>query len=348
MKSFIVSFFILLSGFVIYKTFSFLNFIYSRASMSDDAVIIDVSSGESFSEVSLKLYKEGIIKSHKNFLFLAKIQKAYKKVKVGEFKFNKNMTPLEVMDRLIKGKVLTYSFTIPEGYNMYQIAEVLASKGMIDNTFEFIKACKDKDFVKSLGLSSDTVEGYLYPNTYSILKKTGAREIIKIMFKEFNRIFTEEFEHRALELRFTKNQIVVLASIIEKETGASSERALISSVFHNRLKNNMKLQSDPTTIYGIWETYKGNLTKKDLNSYSSYNTYYIFGLPKGAIASPGKEAIVAALYPEQSEYLYFVSKNDGTHVFSSNYRNHNKAVFEFQKTRQNRVGKSWRDYKESN
>ena len=230
---------------------------------------------------------------------------------------------------------------------MYQVADVLVAKGMIENTFEFLKACKDKDFVKSLGLSTDTVEGYLYPNTYSISKKTEAREIIKIMVKEFNKVFTEDYEKRALELRFTKDQIVVLASIIEKETGASSERPLISSVFHNRIKTNMKLQSDPTTIYGVWETYKGNLTKKDLNTYSPYNTYYNYGLPKGAIASPGKDAILAALYPESSNYLYFVSKNDGTHVFSSSYRDHNRAVFEYQKTRENRVGKSWRDYKEA-
>lgn len=343
MKKLTVSLVIIILSFVFYKTVSFLNFIYSKASISSEEIIFNVDPGSSFSLVSTNLFKLGLIKNKDYFMLLARLQNAFSKIKVGEFKFTKDMTPLEVMDKLIKGKVTTYAFTIPEGYNLYQIAQVLLDLGLIESKNVFIQAAKDKSFAQSLEIPADTVEGYLYPDTYNISKKMPVREIIKLMVKNLNNIFTSELEERARQIRFTKHQVITLASIVEKETGAAFERPLISSVFHNRLNSKMRLQSDPTTIYGIWESFNGNLTKSDLQSYSPYNTYYIFGLPPAPIANPGKAAIMAALYPQKSEYLFFVSKNDGTHFFSSNYREHSRAVHDFQKTKKNRVGKSWRE-----
>ena len=141
----------------------------------------------------------------------------------------------------------------------------------------------------------------------------------------------------------TEHELVTLASVIEKETGHAPERKIISSVFHNRLKKKMRLQSDPTTIYGLWENFDGNLTRSCLQTYTPYNTYKIFGLPKGPIASPGTDAILAALYPAKTKYLFFVSRNDGTHIFSEDYKGHKSAVEKIQKDPVARRGKSWRD-----
>jgi len=345
-KKIIISITILIFFFLFYKTFSFLNFLYSKPSLLNEEVIFKIEAGSSFRAVALKLNKEGLIKNYDYFVFLARLQKVFSKLQVGEYKLNKNMIPLEIMDTLIKGKVIRYSYTIPEGFNMYQVADLLASLGLIDNANIFILSCKDKVFVKSLNIPADTCEGYLFPDTYIVSRTNNARDLIKMMYSNFERNFSDSYLQKALELRLTKHQLITLASIIEKETGASFERPIISSVFHNRLKINMRLQSDPTTIYGIWETFNGNLTRKDLRDYTPFNTYVVFGLPPSPIANPGKAAIEAALYPEKTDYLFFVSKNDGTHIFTTNYSDHNKAVNQYQRTRENRVGRSWKDLKE--
>jgi UPF0755 protein len=167
--------------------------------------------------------------------------------------------------------------------------------------------------------------------------------MIRQMVRHFQSIWTEEKETRAKALGFTRHQLITLASMVEKETGAPQERPIISSVFHNRLRKKMKLQSDPTTIYGIWERYDGNIHRADLLSETPYNTYTIPALPIGPIGNPGKEAIEAALHPAQTDYLFFVSHNDGTHEFTRSIEEHNKAVTKFQLDPKARAGKSWRD-----
>jgi UPF0755 protein len=188
----------------------------------------------------------------------------------------------------------------------------------------------DRPFLKSLGISAETVEGYLYPDTYRFARPTTAKDVMRAMVDQLGQVLTQEWQVRAKDIHMTIHEVLTLASVIEKETGSGDERPHISSVFHNRLRKKIPLQSDPTVIYGL-PNFDGNLHKKDLSHPSPYNTYRWAGLPPGPIASPGAESIRAALYPAPSAYLYFVSKNDGTHEFSTNLIEHNKAVEKYQK-----------------
>jgi UPF0755 protein len=194
---------------------------------------------------------------------------------------------------------------------------------------EFIKAASNADLARSMGLEAETFEGYLFPETYFFPKQVSVEIIIATMVQRFWSVFTPPWQDRAKNLGFTVHQIVTLASIIEKETGASFERPIISSVFHNRLKKKMRLESDPTVIYGI-KNFNGNLTRQDLQTETPYNTYKIRGLPAGPIANPGRASLEAALYPENTAYIYFVSKKDSTHYFSTNLKEHNFAVKKYQ------------------
>ncbi len=187
----------------------------------------------------------------------------------------------------------------------------------------------DASLAKGNGINADTFEGYLFPDTYHFPGDVQAEKIIQAMVKRFHAVFTPEWRTRAETLGFTVHQAVILASIVEKETGDPSERPVISSVFHNRLKRNMRLESDPTVIYGI-KNFNGNITRKDLKRKTPYNTYRIKGLPAGPISNPGKESIRAVLYPANTRFLYFVSKKNGTHAFSTNLADHNRAVRQYQ------------------
>ena len=188
-----------------------------------------------------------------------------------------------------------------------------------------------------------SLEGYLFPDTYHFVKRASTREIIWAMYDNFKRNFNGSIAEEARRQGFTRHQFVTLASIVEKETGSPSDRALISSVFRNRLAKKMRLESDPTTIYGMWERYTGNIRRSDLREMTPYNTYMVSGLPLGPIANPGRAAFKATLHPAQTRYLFFVSRNDGTTHFSETFREHGKAVQQYQKTPRERAGKSWRD-----
>jgi UPF0755 protein len=239
------------------------------------------------------------------------------------------MPPADILSRLLAGRVVLHAVTIPEGYTIGQIADVLAQQQITDRA-EFVRLAKDKSFMKSLGVSAESVEGYLYPDTYRFARPTAAKDVIKTMVDQLGQVMTAEWQARAKDLHLTVHQVLTLASVIEKETGAGEERPQISSVFHNRLKKKIPLQSDPTVIYGL-PNFDGNLHKKDLSNPSPYNTYRWAGLPPGPIASPGAQSIRAALYPVPSSYLFFVSRNDGTHQFSATLIEHNKAVEKYQK-----------------
>jgi UPF0755 protein len=221
-----------------------------------------------------------------------------------------------------------YKLTVPEGYNQDQIAALVASAGFTSAEV-FLKACTDPHLIQSKGIAAKDLEGYLFPDTYYFPRPAAPETIISAMVQNFWSVFTDEMKKRADQMNLSIHKTVTLASIIEKETGVATERPLISSVFHNRLKKRMRLESDPTVIYGI-EDFDGNLTRKHLKTYTPYNTYRIKGLPPGPIANPGKEAIEAALYPAESDYLFFVSRKDRTHHFSTNLSDHNKAVRRYQ------------------
>ncbi len=296
--------------------------------------LIEVNSGMGISEVAQLLYANGIIKRKGLFMVLARLSGAAPKIKAGEYRFSSAMSPWAILNSLRQGWAVLHRITIPEGYSMYQIAQLLEEKGIISGE-EFLAAASDKSLLAAFGIPANNMEGYLFPETYYFKKREPATSIIKIMVNQFQRVFTSTMEAEAEELGFTRHQLVTLASLIEKEVAVPEERRLISAVYHNRLQRGMLLQCDPTVIYAC-EDFNGNLTKKDLKIDSPYNTYRYRGLPPGPIANPGKESLEAALRPSQVNYTYFVSKNDGTHHFSSNLRKHNRAVYKYQKKRSSR------------
>ncbi len=298
-----------------------------------------IKPGESFSSINYRLKKQGLISNAKIFYRYASLQKIVNKFRAGEYVIPSHITMPEIIDTLLSGRSKTVPITIAEGKNLYEIGKLLARK-KITSYQDFVQTATDRNFVGQLGIPADSAEGYLFPETYRFTRNSSAKYIIKTMVKEFNRkIKNLDFTVSHL----TKHQVIILASIVEKETGAAWERPKIAGIFLNRLKKHMRLQSDPTTIYGIYEHFDGNLRKKDLQQKTAYNTYRINGLPKGPICNPGLDAIKAVLHPEKHHYLYFVSMNDGTHVFSEHYRDHIKAVNKYQKSRKYRVGRSWRD-----
>lgn len=291
--------------------------------------VVVISEGSTFQQVANLLERERLIKSRSAFVLLGKALEADRKIHPGEYELNAAMPPADILSKMLAGRVVLHSVTIPEGYTIGQIADVLEQHQITDRT-EFVRLARERTFVKSLGISADSLEGYLYPDTYRFARPTTAKDVINTMVDQLWQVMTVEWQARAKDLHLTVHEVLTLASVIEKETGAGDERPQISSVFHNRLKRKIPLQSDPTVIYGL-PNFDGNLHKKDLSHPSPYNTYRWAGLPPGPIASPGAQAIRSALYPVPSSYLFFVSKNDGTHQFSATLVEHNKAVEKYQK-----------------
>ncbi|MCL4873619.1 endolytic transglycosylase MltG [bacterium] len=289
---------------------------------------VRIERGMSFRVIAETLEREGIVRDADTLGFAARILGAYKKVKAGEYEFTTDMTPFEVLDSLVKGRIKRYSVTLPEGYNIKEMAAALDAAGLVKAEV-FIARALDPELAASLGVEGPTLEGYLFPDTYEFTKGLSADEMISRMVSKFKKVYSE-FEDEAREEGLSMRKVVTLASIIEKETGAPSEREIIAGVFHNRLRQGIKLQSDPTVIYSI-PGFDGKIRKSHLSTKSPYNTYVNYGLPPGPIASPGRESIAAALRPAKTDYIYFVSKNDGTHQFSRTLVEHNRAVDEFQR-----------------
>ncbi len=235
------------------------------------------------------------------------------------------MSLWEVLDALRKGKIIEYEVVIPEGYNLYQIAWTLSGTPLVSDPQEFIKLVKNKEYVHSLGIDADSLEGYLFPDTYFFPKGTKLEDIPRKMVQRYQAVFVDSYRNRAEELGFSEHQIITLASIVEKEAKVPSERKLIAAVYQNRLKLGMKLQADPTAVYGTkaWIT---KVTAQDLRRKSPYNTYLHKGLPPGPISNPGEGSILAALYPDNDDYLFFVAQGDGSHFFSKDFGAHAKAI----------------------
>jgi len=310
----------------------FLLFMGYSYSGIDAEGIIEIPAGAGFNQIALDLKEKGIIENTRFFKLYALFRGDLKNIKPGEYLFKKDSTKKAVLDAIIRGDVRLYKVTIPEGSNIYQIAEILLQDLKIDKT-DFLKKAKDENYLKEWKINGKSFEGYLYPETYYFAKGVKVSTIIEKMVKTFHEKFEkneDELISKGKKLGLSREQIVIFASLVEKETGLPEERKLISAVFHNRLRLGMKLQSDPTTIYGIFERYRGNLTKRDLQEDTPFNTYKIRGLPPGPIANPGMDALLAAVNPSPVTYLYFVSKNDKSHVFSDNLKDHNANVNKYQ------------------
>ena len=291
--------------------------------------VVVIPNGSTFQHVAALLESEGLIKNRAVFVLFAKSQSADRKIRAGEYELNPGMTPAEILSELLNGHVLLHPLTIPEGLTIGQIADLAAQDGLTDRA-DFLRLAKDREFIASLGIKAETLEGYLYPDTYKFPHPTKAREVLVAMVEQLRQVVRPDLLARMQDLKMTMHEMLTLASVIEKETGSGGERPEISAVFHNRLKKHIPLQSDPTVIYGL-PAFDGNLHKKDLSNLSPYNTYRVQGLPPGPIANPGIQAIRATLYPSDSRSLYFVSRNDGTHQFSRTLIEHNQAVEKYQK-----------------
>lgn len=291
-------------------------------------VLVEFQPGISFYQIAKSLKEKGIIRSFEGFTMLARLKGSVKKTRAGEYEFNKAMRPLDILTRLEKGLVKKYPVTIPEGYNIRDIADLLGRKGLI-NRDRFIAKAADKGFLQTIGIEAATAEGFLFPDTYQFFRGISEEMVITTMVSRFREVFTDDLARKAKEGGLSVMEVVTLASIVEKETGAAEERPRIAGVFMNRLKKKIPLQSDPTVIYGI-KNFNGNLVRKDLAAVTPFNTYLIKGLPAGPISSPGIDSLKAVIYPEKVDYLYFVSRNDGTHYFSRTLSEHNRAVYQYQ------------------
>lgn len=298
------------------------------ASLDTKNMVVNIPSGQTFKVTTDILFKAGIIRSPFKFNMVARLKGYDKQLKAGEYILAASMPPIKILEKLVKGDVKLYKLTIPEGLNIYQIAELVAQEGFAEKA-AFIESSTDAAFAREHGIPAETFEGYLYPETYYFPKNVSTRTIVSSMVKRFWLVFKPEWKERGKQLGFSIHQVVTLASIIEKETGAPFERPLISSVFHNRLKKKMRLESDPTVIYGL-KNFDGNLNRKHLETLTPYNTYKIRALPPGPIANPGSASLEAALYPADTKYIYFVSKKNNTHQFSTNLKDHNQAVRKYQ------------------
>jgi UPF0755 protein len=307
-------------------------FHYAHSPSGDDKTgkIIEITAGQGFSATTARLVQEGVILSPARFKIIAALSGDDKKIKAGEYMFSASMTPSAVISALVNGKVYQHKLTVPEGYSIRQVAQTVENAGICSRDL-FEAAAKDPLAVISMGIPEParTFEGYLYPETYFYPRNTDPAVIVRDMVTRFKSVYKAEWTQRAAELGMTQYQVVTLASIIEKETGAASERPMISSVFHNRLKKNMRLETDPTVIYGV-ENFDGNLTRVHLRTPGPYNTYMNKGLPIGPIANPGYKSLEAALYPVQSDYIFFVSRKDGTHEFSATYEEHIQNIRTYQ------------------
>ena len=292
---------------------------------------ITINQGESLSIISNKLLNSGVITNEKLFGFATKIMGLEKSIPVGSYQLKNVKINKDIINGLVYGTPEIKKITLLEGWNIKQVCNHLCKEMGFDynNLLEIIN---DKNFVKSLELDLDNLEGYLYPETYYFFDGEKEQSVITRLVKEYKKFWSNRNIAKADSMNMTQHQIVTLASIIEGEAIYDSERPIISAVYHNRLERGMKLQADPTVQYIIKDGPR-RLLNKDLRIKSPYNTYLYEGLPPGPINSPGLESLKAALNPEQNEYLYFVAKGDGYHTFSKNERDHERAKRAFQRVR---------------
>jgi len=297
-------------------------------------IVFEVGRGKNAKDISKDLKERGIIRKKWVFLIGNTLFFTPQTLKAGEYSFQVPVSVKDVLSTITEGKVYLHSVTIPEGLIREETARLLESLHFIESD-EFLESSRKTDLISSLDKEALDLEGYLFPETYRFPKDTPANKIVSTMVSQFMKVFGETWKSRADEIGMTIREVVILASLIEKETSLPEERPLVSSVLHNRLQIGMKLDCDPTIIYAfkLQGVFKERLLFKDLKYDSPYNTYLHAGLPPGPIANPGRDSLHAALFPTEGKFLYFVSKNDGSHHFSQTFREHQRAVIKYQRNK---------------
>ncbi len=291
--------------------------------------LVKIDKGDSINKVLIKLHQEQINVDSTWFKFIAYQKNASDKLKVGEYELAKGLTIPQILALFVEGKTHQLSVTFPEGWTFKQILQKINQHPDLKHTLEGVD---NQAIMAKLNADKKHPEGLFFPDTYFFTRNASDFSILKKAYDKMQQVLAEEWQHKESDLPLQDSyQALILASIVEKETAVGSERPLIAGVFTRRLKMGMLLQTDPTVIYGMGDSYQGNIRRQDLHTPTPYNTYVIKGLPPTPIAMPGKEAIRAALHPAKTDNLYFVARGNGTHVFSPTLKAHNDAVNEFQR-----------------
>ena len=292
--------------------------------------LFEVQPGSTFRSVPNRLQQNGLIRNARLAVWLGRYKEMDGRLHVGQYELSPHQSTEEILEAITEGRIKTWRVTLPEGSRSDEIAERLEASGLVERE-QFKAALGNQRLAEDLGVPAVNFEGYLYPDTYWLPRGLSSEEVVRILVEQFDRVWEAEIQPQAAQAGLSRNEVVTLASIVEKETAASLERPRIAAVFLNRLEKGMRLETDPTVIYGI-EDFDGNLRRRHLNDKKNpYNTYQHFGLPPGPIASPGLAALQSVVNPEENDYLYFVSKNDGTHKFSKTYAEHVEAVNKHQR-----------------
>ncbi|HET9369136.1 MAG TPA: endolytic transglycosylase MltG [Vicinamibacterales bacterium] len=301
---------------------------------SDPEVFVDLPTGTGVAAIADRLAAAGVVPDALTFRLAARLSGSDRKLQAGEYRFADAATPRDVVARLAAGDVYSRSVTFPEGLTIREMA-VLFERAGLGTAADFVAASRTSGLVPAVDPTARSLEGYLFPDTYALPRKIGAEGAVRAMLARFDATFTADLRASAEAQQFTPREVVTLASLIEKETARPEERPVVAAVYRNRLKIGMLLQCDPTVIYALMlaNRWNGNIRRDDLQINSPYNTYRFAGLPPGPIASPGRASIEAALAPADVPYLYFVSRNDGSHVFASTLAEHNRNVAKYQRGR---------------
>ena len=289
-------------------------FFTTPANLDDSEIrLVEVPRNGSFRALCKNLEEQGVIRHWRILDILSRLRSEDTKIKAGEYELMPSMSPQEILAKLSSGEVFKRVLVVKEGFNIWDIAEALEAAGILDQK-EFLDAAQNKNLLYKAAIRSSSFEGYLFPSTYHFSRADSVDRIIWTMMEEGEKHWTPAFIEMAAKLNLSRHEVLTLASIIEKESGNIEEQPIISSVFHNRMESLMKLQADPTVIYGL-KKFGKPLTKKDLESPTPYNTYVNFGLPPGPISNPGLSSIKATLYPAESKNLFFVADGKGGHIF---------------------------------
>ena len=296
---------------------------------AEQFVVIEPGSGTR--SIGQRLIQAGVIRDDATFRAALWRSGQARTLQAGEFRFDRPMTPTEVIDKIARGEVYNRRITFPEGLNIQEMARIYEQQGF-GKAAAFTEAARDPAAIRGLDPAATDLEGYLFPETYAVPRDTTAVKLVGLMVERFKQLFTDEMQKAAQSLELTPREAVTLAALVEKETAQPSERPIVAAVYLNRLKIGMPMQADPTVIYALQRAgrYNGNIRRDDLSFDSPYNTYRYPGLPPGPIASPGLAALQAAVSPAKVDYLYFVSRNDGSHVFARTLVEHNENVRQYQ------------------
>lgn len=293
---------------------------------------VDIPQGTGPASMAQRLADAGVVKNAMMFRAAVWMSGAGRRLQAGEYRFDSPMTPAEVVDKIRRGDVFLKPITFPEGLTIKQMGGMYESRGF-GKASEFVAAARNVELIAAIDPDARDLEGYLFPNTYKLRRGATAGQLVAQMVAAFEKVLTPELRQQAAARGMSVRELVTLASLVEKETAKPGERPMVAAVYVNRLKINMALYCDPTVIYALERAgrYTGDITREDLKFDSPYNTYRYPGLPPGPIASPGRASLEAAASPAEVPYLYFVSRNDGSHVFATTLDEHNRNVYEYQK-----------------